>query len=98
MLAMMRIMMESNATVLRVLIENRQDGGSSAQSVLLKMLLERQMQNPLEALRDTVPVLQALTGGGGGSQKQFMQGVEFAKEVLGTGERASPTTSASSRT
>ncbi|MDI1450768.1 hypothetical protein [Polyangium sp. 6x1] len=87
MVAMMRVMFESNAAVLKLLVD-RQDGGSNVQtalvSKLLERLLERQAQNPLELLRDTVPLLQALNGGGGNT-KQFMQGVEFAKEVLGTG-------------
>ncbi|MDI1484335.1 hypothetical protein [Polyangium sp. y55x31] len=92
MIAMMRVMFESNAAVqtavLKLLVDSRQDGGSNVQTVLvsklLDRLLERQAQNPLELLRDAVPLLQSLTSGGG-NPKQFMQGVEFAKEMLGTG-------------
>ncbi|MDI1444708.1 hypothetical protein [Polyangium sp. 6x1] len=92
MIAMMRVMFESNAAVqtavLKLLVDSKQDGGSNVQTVLvsklLDRLLERQAQNPLELLRETVPLLQSLTGGGG-DFKKFMQGVEFTKEMLGSG-------------
>ncbi|MDI3292085.1 hypothetical protein QHF83_52730, partial [Polyangium sp. 15x6] len=67
MLALMRLMFESNANV---------------QSAILRAALERQttttQPNPLEMIREIVPLLQ----GNGSSTKALLQGVQLAKELL----------------
>lgn len=69
MLALMKCMFESNANV---------------QSAILRAALDRQtapQPNPMEMIREFLPLLQGIQGNGSGT-KALLQGVQLAKELL----------------
>jgi len=98
MLGMLKVILEttqgggahSQAFLLKMLAD-KQD--NATRDTLLKAFLEsKQQSNPLEFLKEALPVFQAMAGQSttkGDNPKGFMQGFEFAERVYGSGGNSS---------